>query len=143
MKFTFLLVLFSLNFSAFGQEKYFLIEGNELNEATYQKAIMSNNFLEIDIEKAELNGKLNNKSFKAFYDVLSTSIGFVKGFKYRLTLGYLQRDVVNEQRFINYTQALAEGQGFYFYPDVLASPSWHFLEISGGDNETLRFVRKH
>ncbi|WP_341226839.1 hypothetical protein [uncultured Arcticibacterium sp.] len=143
MRYSFLLVLISLSFSAFGQEKYFLIEGAELSIASYQKAIASSNYLDIDIEKGELNGKFNTGSFTGFYEVVSTSIGFVKGFKYRMALGYLQRDVMNNPTFINFTQTLADGKGFYFYPDVLANPTWHFLEISSADNETLRFVRKH
>lgn len=143
MKFTFFLLITLFGLSTFGQERYYLLPTSDANEAAYRAAIASNDFLDISIEKGELNGVFKNGKFMGFYGVLNTSIGFVKGFRYRMALGYLQRDVLTDQRFIDYTQALADGKTFYFYPDVLASPKWHFLEISGEGERTLHFVRKH
>jgi hypothetical protein len=126
------------------QEKYFLVESTDDTELAYEKAILGNKFIEIDIDKGKLTCSFYGGKGKGEYDIVRTSSGFVKGFNYTLALGYLQRDVLSNMDYNELTLQIAKGTKFYFYPDILASPNWHFLEISSSEFPTvLKFVRQH
>lgn len=144
MKNLLFLCFFFTIFMLKAQEKYFLLPTNSNTETTYQDAIKSTNFLVIDIETGKVSGQFFGKAYLAEYDIVGTSSGFVKGFNYTIELGYLQRDVANNATFNQLTSQLAGSTKFYFYPDALASPNWHFLEISGYPNsEKVRLIMKH
>ncbi|KPM46897.1 hypothetical protein [Jiulongibacter sediminis] len=138
-----LFLLFFSSFSLLAQERYYFFSGDINNDSQLQNALNSTQYIEVDMDSGELNGVFNSNKFKAWYDIKNTSSGFVKGFNYTLVLGYLQRDVVNSSGFNELTNGLARANRFYFYPDVLAAPRWHFIEIMIPDSPKLVFVRKH
>lgn len=138
-----LTVILLMPFWLAAQERYYLLSGDATNESQLRKAITSQRYIEVDMETGELIGRYDSNKFKAVYDVKSTSSGFVKGFYYGLILGYLQRDVVNSEDFNGLTASLSRANRFYFYPDILVSPQWHFLEVSVPDLPKLVFVRKN
>jgi hypothetical protein len=141
-----LFFLFSLLSSslATSQEKYFLVELEENAEKSYEKAILGNKSIEIEIDKGILTCSFYGGKCLGVYDIVKTSSGFVKGFNYTLDLGYLQRDILSNKEFNELTMQIANGTKFYFYPDSLASPNWHFLEISSAEYpKVLKVVRKH
>ena len=138
-----LLLLLISPFGLLAQDRYYYFSGDIENETQLQKALNSQRYIDIDINKGALTGFYDSNQFKALYDIKSTGSGFVKGFNYNLDFGYLQRDVVNSIDFNRLTDELAKAHRFYFYPDMLAAPKWHFVEIFVTGSSKLVFIRKH
>ena len=143
MKRIFVLSLLLMSFQLKAQEKYFLISSSSDSEIAYEEAVKSNDFLMINLESGEISGVFSGGNFSGIFETIRTSSGFVKGFNYTMALGYLQRDVPSNKAFDELTMNLARGTKFYFYPDMLGAPQWHFLEISGSDSSKISLVRRH
>ncbi|MGR3812281.1 hypothetical protein [Jiulongibacter sp. NS-SX5] len=137
-----IILLFLSSLSLLAQERYYLVEGELELESSWQAALNSDEFIDIEIEKGQVKGSLGSLQLKAVYDIKNTSSGFVKGFYYSVDLGFLQRDVSSDLSFQNLTNGLSQVKRLYFYPDILAGPQWHFIEMTGDSPKTL-WVRKH
>ncbi|MCR9063610.1 MAG: hypothetical protein NXI00_06575 [Cytophagales bacterium] len=133
-----------LSLSVTAQERYFFLTAGNPDSQDFQPVLNESIFIDILADEGIISGSFNKQNFKGIFEVKRVSSGFVKGFTYTYDLGYLQRDFVNDKAFNDFTMKLALANKFYFYPDFLASPNWHIVEISGSSSDSkLIFVRKN
>ena len=138
-----LLLLFSSDL-LMAQETYFFLNTSTTNSEDWDAAVKTKNFLEINAESGAFVGQYDGHRFSGKLTIGRTSSGFVKGFYIAATTGYVQRDVVNDSAFNDITYKLSKVNRLYFYPDMLAQPTWDFLEISLEDElPKLVLVKKH
>ncbi len=140
----FLCLQLLISITSFSQERYFYAESLDLNPTELNTAVNSQNWIDIDMDSGKYSGIFQGYRFSGIFIINNVSSGFVKGFSYQVELGYLQRDVNLVPSYNLFTNSLALASRFYFYPDILASPEWHFIEISISNSlNKLFFIKKN
>lgn len=124
-------------------EQYRLLSKEFKNEEAQTKAYKkAKNYFSMNPDSGNFEGEIEGIHFTGNFEIKNISSGFVKGFSYKVTLGYLSSNTTENTKAIAFFEHLSEATKLYFYPDNLANPTWHFLEITATKNDKkLIFAR--
>lgn len=126
-------------------ERYRLLVKEPKNDEARTKAYKkAKNYFSMNPDSGNFEGEIEGVHFTGNFEIKNVSSGFVKGFSYKVTLGYLSSNTTENAKAITFFEHLSKATKLYFYPDNLANPTWHFLEITSAENDKkLFFCKKH
>ena len=90
----------------------------------------------MDFDTGDFKGEYKGTPFSGNFVIEHTAAGFVKGFIYRVSLGYLSNEAVDDQEKESFFKQLVYTNRIYFNPDRLIEPDFINLELSQAEMNT-------
>lgn len=98
--------------------------------------------IEIDFETGDFKGQFNDISYSGNFLIEHTAAGFVKGFIYTVSLGYLSKPITDDKATQQFFDQLIKTNRIYFNPEKILEPDYINIElVQTLDKTELNFTK--